>query len=160
MLGAIQNKNTCDRVDQVENSKHKVVLSSGVIENPMFKNARIATPVVLEVDATQKEDFSQELFGPIASLWMASRTRSDSGASVALARGIAQGTGTTQEPNRNTSNPNRKRRTPGSGAGTAGALANSWANRPRSVPCLASASAIERLSCPMSCFTAQSNPGT
>ena len=85
VLGAIQNKNTCDRIDQVENSKHKVVLASGVIANPMFKNARVATPVVLEVDATQKEDFSQELFGPIALLI---KTK-DTAQSVALAKEMA-----------------------------------------------------------------------
>ena len=34
----------------------------------MFKNARVATPVIVEVDASQKEIFSKELFGPIALL--------------------------------------------------------------------------------------------
>lgn len=85
VLGAIQNKNTCDRVENAEHGKNKVWLSSGVIENPMFKNARIATPVVLEVDATKKEDFSQELFGPIALLI---KTK-DTAQSVALAKEMA-----------------------------------------------------------------------
>lgn len=34
----------------------------------MFKNARIATPAVIELDGSNKEEFSQELFGPITLL--------------------------------------------------------------------------------------------
>ena len=33
-----------------------------------LKNARVATPVLLEVDASKKDIFSEELFGPIALL--------------------------------------------------------------------------------------------
>lgn len=68
VLGAIQNKKTCERVVEAEKLPGKVWLKSRSIENPMFKNARIATPMVVEIDASQKETFSKELFGPIALL--------------------------------------------------------------------------------------------
>jgi len=85
VLGAIQNKNTCTRVEGAESGKHKVWLASGTVENPMFKNARITTPLVLEIDARNKDDFSQELFGPIALLIKTENTEQ----SVALAKEMA-----------------------------------------------------------------------
>lgn len=66
VLGAIQNPNTSARVAEAKSLGAKVLLESSSIENPMFKNARTATPVLLEVDSSQKELFSKELFGPIA----------------------------------------------------------------------------------------------
>lgn len=68
VLGAIQNKKTCERVTDAEKLPGKVWLKSKTLENPMFKNARVATPVVVEIDASKKETFSKELFGPIALL--------------------------------------------------------------------------------------------
>lgn len=68
VLGTIQNKKTCDRVTEAEKLPGKVWLKSRSIENPMFKNARISTPVVVEVDASKKDVFSKELFGPIVLL--------------------------------------------------------------------------------------------
>lgn len=68
VLGTIQNKRTSERVVEAEKLPGKVWLKSRSIENPMFKNARIATPMVLEVDASRKEVFGKELFGPIALL--------------------------------------------------------------------------------------------
>jgi phenylacetic acid degradation protein paaN len=85
VLGAIQNKNTCTRVDQSGSGTATVWLTSGEVENPMFKNARTATPLVLEIDARNKEDFSQELFGPIALLIKTEDTKQ----SVALAKEMA-----------------------------------------------------------------------
>ncbi|MDQ2656906.1 MAG: aldehyde dehydrogenase family protein, partial [Bacteroidota bacterium] len=43
VLGAIQNKKTCDRIRQAEKLPGKVWLKSRALENPMFKNARVAT---------------------------------------------------------------------------------------------------------------------
>lgn len=68
VLGAVQNKKTSERVLEAEKLTGKVWLKSRTFENPMFKNARVATPVVVEVDASKKEIFSQELFGPIVLL--------------------------------------------------------------------------------------------
>jgi phenylacetic acid degradation protein paaN len=85
VLGAIQNPKTKERVVEAEKLPGKVWLKSRVFENPMFKNARLITPVVVEVDATKKEIFSKELFGPIALLI---KTR-DTDQSIALAKEMA-----------------------------------------------------------------------
>lgn len=85
VLGAIQNQNTCSRVDEAKNLGDKVWLESATIENPMFKNARTATPVVLEVSSDKKDVFSKELFGPIVLLI---RTK-DTAESIAMARDLA-----------------------------------------------------------------------
>jgi len=86
VLGAIQNKNTCDRIDDAAKLGGKVWLESRTIENPMFKNARIATPVILEVSSADKDKFSEELFGPIALLI---KTK-DTNESIALAKSNAE----------------------------------------------------------------------
>lgn len=85
VLGAVQNKKTCDRVVEAESLPGKVWLKSRTFENPMFKNARVATPVVVEIDGSKKEIFSKELFGPIALLIKTKNTDE----SVALAQEMA-----------------------------------------------------------------------
>ncbi len=85
VLGTIQNKNTGNRISNAANLGGKVWLASRSIENPMFKNARIATPVVIELDASQKDKFSTELFGPIVLLI---KTK-DTDESIALAQEMA-----------------------------------------------------------------------
>ena len=86
VLGAIQNPATCDRVEGSKNLPGKVLLESRNIENPMFKNARIATPTLIELDASQIDVFASELFGPIAFLI---KTK-DTTESVALAKQLAE----------------------------------------------------------------------
>jgi phenylacetic acid degradation protein paaN len=68
VLGAIQNKKTCERVTDAEKLPGKVWLKSRTLENPQFKNARTATPIVVEVNADAKGVYAKELFGPIALL--------------------------------------------------------------------------------------------
>ena len=85
VLGAIQNKRTCERVVEAEQLPGKVWVKSRSLENPMFKNARIATPVIVEVDASQTDLFSRELFGPIALLI---KTK-DTDQSISIAREMA-----------------------------------------------------------------------
>jgi phenylacetic acid degradation protein paaN len=89
VLGAIQNKKTCERVVEAEKLPGKVWLKSRTIENPMFKNARIATPIVVEIDATKKDTFSKELFGPIALLIKTKNT--DQSIQLAQEMAIAHG---------------------------------------------------------------------
>lgn len=85
VLGAIQNRNTCDRVADAEGLPGKVWLKSRKLDNPMFKNARVVTPVIVELDVSRKDIFSKELFGPIALLI---KTR-DTEESVAVAKDMA-----------------------------------------------------------------------
>lgn len=86
VLGAVQNKKTCERVAEAEKLPGKVWLKSRTITNPMFANARTTTPVVVEVDASQKDIFGKELFGPIVLLI---KTK-DTAHSIQLARQLAQ----------------------------------------------------------------------
>lgn len=86
VLGAIQNRKTCDRIADAEKLAGKVWLKSRAIANPMFGNARIATPVVVEVEASKKDLFARELFGPIALLI---KTK-DAEESIGIAREMAE----------------------------------------------------------------------
>ncbi len=86
VLGAVQNKKTSERVVEAEKIPGKVWLKSRSFENPMFKNARVATPVIIEVDATKQDIFSKELFGPIALLIKTKNTDQ----SIQLAQAMAQ----------------------------------------------------------------------
>ncbi|GAB3819151.1 phenylacetic acid degradation protein PaaN [Pontibacter rugosus] len=65
ILGAIQNPATTERIKGAGSVKGREVLSSSDFSNPMFANARTCTPVIYEVDATEKESYSRELFGPV-----------------------------------------------------------------------------------------------
>ncbi len=85
VLGAIQNKKTCDRVADAENLPGRVILKSRKVENPMFRNARAYTPVLVEIDSSNKDVFSKELFGPIALLIKTESTAQ----SIALAQELA-----------------------------------------------------------------------
>jgi phenylacetic acid degradation protein paaN len=85
VLGAVQNKKTSERVAAADKLGGKVILASRTFENPMFKTARVATPALLEVDASKKEVFSKELFGPIALLIKTKNTDQ----SIALAQEMA-----------------------------------------------------------------------
>lgn len=85
VLGAVQNRKTNERVLEAEKLPGKVWLKSRVFENPLFKNARVATPVVVEMEASKKEIFSKELFGPIALLI---KTK-DTDESISLAQEMA-----------------------------------------------------------------------
>lgn len=68
VLGAVQNKATGGRVADAEKLPGTVWLKSRPFENPQFKNARVATPVVVAVKSTDKEVYGKELFGPIVLL--------------------------------------------------------------------------------------------
>jgi phenylacetic acid degradation protein paaN len=86
VLGAVQSKRTSERVVEAEKIPGKVWMKSRSFENPMFKNARVATPVIVEVDATKEDIFSKELFGPIALLIKTKNTDQ----SIQLAQGMSQ----------------------------------------------------------------------
>lgn len=89
VLGTIQNQNTCNRIEDAQKLDGKIWLSSRSIENPMFKNARIATPMVLQIGVEHKEIYSKELFGPIVLLIKTKDTEQ----SIALAREQAETNG-------------------------------------------------------------------
>jgi phenylacetic acid degradation protein paaN len=89
VLGAIQNRKTCDRITESEKLPGKIWLKSRGVENAQFKNARVCSPVLVEVDASRTELFSKELFGPIALLIKTKNTDE----SISLARDMAMNHG-------------------------------------------------------------------
>jgi len=64
-LGAIQAEATYKRILDAKNLGGNLVLDSKAIVNEEFKDARIATPVVIEVDKSQGAVYNRECFGPI-----------------------------------------------------------------------------------------------
>ena len=85
VLGAIQNPDTRQRVEDSKNLGAKTLLESCSIDNTQFPGARICTPTLLQVDASSPELFSKEFFGPIA---LVIKTR-NTGQSIELARDLA-----------------------------------------------------------------------
>jgi phenylacetic acid degradation protein paaN len=64
-LGAIQAEATFARVQEAKNLGGNLILDSKSIVNEEFKDARIATPVVIELEKNQSDIFNRECFGPV-----------------------------------------------------------------------------------------------
>ncbi len=64
-IGAIQSDLTFNRIQDAKSLGGKIILESQAIVNPDFKDARIATPVIIELDRDQHHVFNNECFGPI-----------------------------------------------------------------------------------------------
>ncbi|WP_447044759.1 phenylacetic acid degradation protein PaaN [Vreelandella sp. H-I2] len=65
VLGAIQSAATEARIDECR-GLGEILLDSEPREHAQFPNARIHTPLLLQVDAEQKAAYSEERFGPIS----------------------------------------------------------------------------------------------
>lgn len=65
VLGAIQAPATAERIAACR-ELGEVLLDSESREHPQFPKARIHTPLLLKVDAGQRDAFSEERFGPIS----------------------------------------------------------------------------------------------
>lgn len=74
VLGAIQAPVTADRINDAR-KLGRVVLDSESREHPQFQGARIRTPLMLAVDATDENAYQRELFGPISLLIATDGTR-------------------------------------------------------------------------------------
>jgi len=85
-LGAIQNPATQARIKQVAESGAKILLASKSIANPEFPDARIASPLVIEVPKDRKDLNEHEWFGPIVMIIPTSSTEE----SLNLAKNISQ----------------------------------------------------------------------
>ncbi|MDZ4668928.1 MAG: phenylacetic acid degradation protein PaaN [bacterium] len=64
-LGAIQADITFKRVLEAKNLGGNLILDTKAIVNEEFKDARIATPVVIELDKSAGGIYNKECFGPI-----------------------------------------------------------------------------------------------
>ena len=67
VLGAIQSEDTLNRIEEASKTGD-VVLESREIEHPYLPNARVRTPLVLKVSASEREIYAEERFGPIIYL--------------------------------------------------------------------------------------------
>jgi phenylacetic acid degradation protein paaN len=65
VLGAIQNASVLTRLERAR-ELGKIILDSQSITHPQFPEAKIRTPLLLQVEASEESKFMQELFGPIA----------------------------------------------------------------------------------------------
>jgi phenylacetic acid degradation protein paaN len=65
VLGAIASDATLTRIDE-ENKKPGVLLQAKELPHPQFPQARVRTPIVARLDASERERYENELFGPIA----------------------------------------------------------------------------------------------
>jgi phenylacetic acid degradation protein paaN len=81
ILGAIQNASVLDRLEQAR-ELGKIVLDRHWIDHPQFPDAKIRTPLLLQIEAKEESKFMQELFGPIAVVI----PTEDTVQSIALAR--------------------------------------------------------------------------
>nr|AIK66558.1 phenylacetic acid degradation protein paaN2 (ring opening enzyme) [Arhodomonas sp. Seminole] len=67
VIGAIQAEVTADRIGEAA-KLGEVVLASETREHPQFEGARVRTPMVLKLDASDEAAYSRELFGPISMI--------------------------------------------------------------------------------------------
>ena len=86
VLGAIQNENTAKRVDQLGSEDARVLRESTPVVNEAFPKARLRSPLILRADAKDRDEFSREMFGPIAYVIATANTAE----SIALASGISR----------------------------------------------------------------------
>lgn len=86
ILGSIQNDNTLERVEEVDQLGADCILESEKVVNAEFENARSASPKLLEIESNEKAIFENELFGPISLLIKTKNTEE----SIALAKEMAQ----------------------------------------------------------------------
>ncbi|MEL6634192.1 MAG: phenylacetic acid degradation protein PaaN [Bacteroidota bacterium] len=85
VTGTIQSEATHHRAAQAQKLDGVVKLGPIDIAHPDFPDARIATPIVVEVGPDRKDIFGQELFGPIVLIVPTDDTHH----SVALAKSLA-----------------------------------------------------------------------
>jgi phenylacetic acid degradation protein paaN len=66
LLGAIQNEGVTQRIEEAT-TLGRVLAESQTLEHPAFADARVRTPLVLQLDAaTDHAQFTKEWFGPIS----------------------------------------------------------------------------------------------
>ncbi|SMG60007.1 phenylacetic acid degradation protein PaaN [Paraburkholderia susongensis] len=66
LLGAIQNEGVMQRIDEAA-KLGRALVESQTLEHPSFPDARVRTPLVLQLDAaTDRAQFTREWFGPIS----------------------------------------------------------------------------------------------
>ena len=86
VLGCLQNEDMVKRIEQAASAGAKVLRKSQPIAHEAFPEARVRTPLLLQVSADQPELFEHEMFGPITYLVATENTAQ----SIKLAAQVAQ----------------------------------------------------------------------
>jgi phenylacetic acid degradation protein paaN len=81
VLGCLQSEGTLDRLERAAAEGGRVIRPSAAFEHPEFPQARVRTPLIVEVDAADEHLFMREMFGPVSYVV---RTR-DTAQALALA---------------------------------------------------------------------------
>lgn len=84
--GAVQNPLTVKRVNSVRELEATILHDSKPVVNAEFPEARVISPIVLEVDAKDSGIYEEELFGPIVIIV---KTR-DTAQSIELAKDLVE----------------------------------------------------------------------
>lgn len=85
VLGAIQNERTVARIEQAKRDGGTVLRDSQAMKNEAFPNARVHSPLILKVNASDERLFMREMFGPITYIIATDSTQQ----SIELARKAA-----------------------------------------------------------------------
>jgi phenylacetic acid degradation protein paaN len=65
VLGAIQNENTWNRVEQLPAAGARIIQKGSTISSEQFSNVRSHSPAILETVSSAEKIFGDELFGPV-----------------------------------------------------------------------------------------------
>ncbi|MBU9646380.1 phenylacetic acid degradation protein PaaN [Burkholderia gladioli] len=84
LLGAIQNDGVIARIDEAR-GLGKILVDSQTLEHPAYPQARVRTPLLIQLDASERGSYTREWFGPIAFVIATDSTAQ----SLDLAGGIA-----------------------------------------------------------------------
>jgi phenylacetic acid degradation protein paaN len=72
VLGAIQNEQTLQRIDearrQAEAAGGTILRESAAVANEHFPDARVRSPIIIRLDADREDQYMREMFGPITYL--------------------------------------------------------------------------------------------
>jgi phenylacetic acid degradation protein paaN len=74
ILGAVVNDGVAQRIEAAR-SLGPIVVDSKSLEHPLFEDARIRTPIIVKLDAKDREKYLKEWFGPIAFVIATDDTR-------------------------------------------------------------------------------------
>jgi len=89
VLGAVQSSATVQRIRAASTSGGRVRRASTPIDNEHFPDANVHSPLLIELDASDREQFAREMFGPIAYVIKTE----DTAQSIDLAASIAKDRG-------------------------------------------------------------------
>ncbi|MEM7230483.1 MAG: aldehyde dehydrogenase family protein, partial [Planctomycetota bacterium] len=85
VLGAIQSPATAERIEKVKADGGTVLRDSEAVTDERFPEARIHSPLIIKVDASDKALFEREMFGPVTYIIATNNTTQ----SIELASSIA-----------------------------------------------------------------------